>query len=185
MAPFRRRVEPDEREFLEVGERVSERDQLVQAVVETELGELEYTEVGELLPEKHRPVRVVPVLPYAVPGLSRQGPMQGQGPNEGCDIGVGVQDFQECLYPNMRRVAVHGYSDLAPDVKPSSWEECTRSESAGCEGMNVVVERVDSKLHQLKRDEQRHVGVLDLGKERENFLVFLRMPTTNTLPMNS
>ena len=71
-----------------------ERDQLVQTVAEIDLNELEYTEVGELLPEKHRPARVVPVLLYAVLGLRREDTFQGQGLDEERDISVGIREFQ-------------------------------------------------------------------------------------------
>ena len=101
MSPRWHRVEPNECEFLEVGDRVRERDQLMQAVAEVKLNELEYTEAGELLPEKHRPARVVPVLLYAVPGLGRQDTFQGQGVDEGRDIGVDVQEFQQPLHSDM------------------------------------------------------------------------------------
>ena len=134
----------------------SEYAQLVQTVAEIDLNEREDTEVGELLPEKHRPARVVPVLLYAVLGLRREDTFQGQGLDEERDISVGIREFQQPLHSGMQGVRLNGHSELAPDVKAGRGEENARGECASREGVDVVMEEVKNVLCRLNREDRSH-----------------------------
>ena len=60
----------------------------------------------------------------------------------------------------MQGVHLNGHRELAPDVKASSWEESTRNESTSGEGVDVILENVDSIFYQFKGDSQSQVWSL-------------------------
>ena len=99
------------------------------------------------------------LLLCAIRGSGRGDALHGQGLNNGRNISGGIQNLYELLHAGMRGTCLNRHNEIAPDVKASGREQDSRSQDTSCQGVDIVVEEVDSMFYQFNGNGCRHCGI--------------------------